>query len=845
MDTKTYGFILPEDPAMSLAEYLNISSYDELGEIDLIHDRCTSFYHTEGKYFVPITNSSYTDLYHFAAENMIHPQDKEIHLALMEPSTLLQRLADPACGGMLHAQFRYKLLNGGWRWVEQVVLGGAQHGLPEGVVRVFTFDIQRQKDREAGAESATEIDHGRSATTGLLREDAFFLQADGKLRETPEGLCLLAIDIEHFKLFNDWYGRDSGDLLIAEAGALLRDVEQETGGVAGYLGQDDFCLLMPYDMAAVNDLYEKLRALIVKRGASVGFVPAIGIAPAGAGKTALDLLDQASLAATAAKSDFHSRVRVFEPSMFEHTEREYRLLSDFQPALQAGEFFFVLQPQCRLSTGKVVGAEALARWHRSDGTIVSPGVFIPVLEKHGFIIDLDKYIWEAVCAWLRRWIDQGHKPIPVSINISRNDIYAMDVVSYLDDLVVNKYHLPRSLLKMEITESAYVEDMTPVREAVRRLREKGFVVLMDDFGAGYSSLNMLHDLSVDVIKLDAKFLPVVTAGDDKGIHILESVMNMARNLALPVVVEGVETREQMEFLDSLGCSYVQGYFFYRPMLVTDVETLLGNEINIDERGFVAKANEQMQVREFLDESVYSDAMLNSILGPVAFYARSGENVDIIRFNQQFSEIVNVPDFDDRLTGIQSYIPEDDLSVFYDLMDRAAEDRLNGAADMVRFVKWDGSVVRFLMRLYFLGEEDGTQRFYGSVQDITAYTEMQNQMRLLSRYAVDTVVFLKKQQGRWRCQVVIHGLTSIMGLNREQLEQEMNDGRFYQRVDVHSQQQLRQFSNIDAQRGQGFHAPFSMKNTWGDWVKMEMKADDVHDVASGVECIVMIRKWDDE
>jgi EAL domain-containing protein (putative c-di-GMP-specific phosphodiesterase class I) len=240
--------------------------------------------------------------------------------------------------------------------------------------------------------------------------------------------------------------------------------------------------------------------------------------------------------------------------MYRQTERDYQILSDFQKALQEHELFIEMQPQCKISSHRIVGAESLVRWRKSNGEMVPPALFIPILERYGFITDLDKYVWEEVCIWQKKWIDGGHTPLPVSVNVSQIDIYAIDVPDFFDELS-KKYELPVDVVKIEITESAYA-DNDAVADTVRRLRKKGFLVLMDDFGSGYSSLNMLRSLTVDIIKLDAHFLRM--NGDDrrKGMQIMESIVNLAKTMGVPIIVEGVETEEETNFLIGLGCRYV-------------------------------------------------------------------------------------------------------------------------------------------------------------------------------------------------------------------------------------------------------------------------------------------------
>jgi diguanylate cyclase (GGDEF)-like protein len=293
---------------------------------------------------------------------------------------------------------------------------------------MYIFDIQNQRDRLEGRGLTYHKSDARDERTGLRWEKEFFNRAR-ELAEANPDWCLINIDIENFKLFNDWYGREEGDELLAKVGTLLRRAEHDSGGVAGYLGQDDFCLMAPYDKARIRHLYDEVKALTAKPGGgfSVGFLPALGIALVEKGVKILDLFDRAAFAVRKIKGDFHTRILIYHPSMLEQTEEEYRILSDFQTGLKRGEVYFCLQPQCRVSSGRVVGAESLARWRKSDGTRIPPDSFVPVLEKYGFVTDLDQFIWEGVCKWLQKWIAGGHTPIPISVNVSQVDIFTIDV----------------------------------------------------------------------------------------------------------------------------------------------------------------------------------------------------------------------------------------------------------------------------------------------------------------------------------------------------------------------------------------------------------------------------------
>ncbi len=843
MSTKASGMLQGADASETVVDYLNRSDYDELIEIDLIHDRCHNIFHVEGKYFVPVLDGSFSGLQRYCLEHMVHPDDRKTCRELMQPETLLERLAQAKNPGVLQAQVRYKLLDGGWRWVEQVAVSGTLHGFGEGIVRVFLFDIQSQKDLQMGLAAAHPADRNCDETTGLLLKKPFFSACRELLRSQPGDWCLVSIDIEHFKLFNEWYGHESGDFLLAQIGSILKQEEIRSGGIAGYMGQDDFCMLEPYDEARIEKLYDEIHRLIMSRGTSMGFLPAVGISPVAKGDSIAAALDHASIAASQVKGDFHSRIRLYTPEMSNQAEREYGILSDFQRGLKNHELHFYLQPQCSVTTGLIVGAESLARWKTPDGKMVPPDKFVPVLEKYGFISDLDQYIWEGVCIWLHRWIRDGHTPVPISVNISQIDFLAIDVPEYLEQLI-HKYELPREVLKIEITESAYVDDSARVREAIQRLRERGFLILMDDFGSGYSSLNMLRRINVDVIKLDAQFLRMSDLDERKGIHILETIVNMTKTMAVPVIVEGVENAEQVSFLEKLGCRYVQGYYYYKPLPVAEFEQLIVDPKNIDVSGFRFVTSQQFSVREFMDQNIYSDSMLNNILGAAAFLCWDGaENVDIVRFNEQFYRMIDISDLQKSATGIQRLIHPNDRQHMYDLLADAERDRLNGSSGVLGFYRADGTLEQFLVNLYFLEEGDGGKTYYGAMQDVTEITSLQNQMKLLSRFSSESIVFLRHYGDEWAYQVVVHGLRTVMGMSEAEFQRELNDGSFYQRMSDSDGEEMGEIL-VDAGVGASPGVSFLMRRDEGEPIRIYMKMDYVSDEYSNVEYILMFRLRED-
>ena len=753
----------------TLADRLNASPFDELVEIDLYNDHCRNLYHVEGKYFVPFMEGKWTELYRYAVDHMIHPDDRGAYSALMDPDKLQSRM-ESARDGVRSAEFRFRTTDGGWIWTRQVMIAGPRSGLRDGIVWCYIYDISMRKQREQGRilpAGAGGLGR-RDEMTGLLTDRDFFSLAQRKLPTLVGQWCVAAVDVENFKLFCDWHGQQVGHFLLAAIGEVLHRVEEETGGLAGYRGQDDFALLVPYDIQRLNALYGELQSLIVSQGDSVGFQPIFGICMIEGGEDdIMQLYNHAALTAEQIKGDFRNRIRVYNTATYKRNTEEYRIIADFQRGLEEGELFFCLQPQCRVSSGHVVGAEALARWRTKDGRMIPPARFVPILEKFGMVTNLDKFIWESVCKWLRKWLDEGHTAVPVSLNVSQIDIFTIDVPEHFNELL-QKYGLPANLLKVEITESAYVEDTAVVRETARRLRQAGFLVLMDDFGSGYSSLNMLRSLNVDVLKLDAQFLHISENESRRGISILESIINMAKSMTIPVIVEGVETPEQINFLSDLGCRYMQGYYFYRPMPVEEFENLIRDGKKIDLSGFEFKANEQIHTREFLDANVFNDAMLNNILGPVAIYRRKGDAVDIVRYNQQFYQMVGIEvnQLNARIKGIQEFVYPEDRPKLYAMMDKALHDRLNGGKGVLRVYKPSGAIVWISVQLYFMSENDQGENFYGSCEDVT---EMQfvNQDLPGGYYRVAA-------DGRGTFLHVSEGFTELVGYTAEEIRKEFDN-----------------------------------------------------------------------
>lgn len=414
--------------------------------------------------------------------------------------------------------------------------------------------------------------------TGLPYKQNFYNKVHSHLLSSGNTkLYMVAIDIDHFKLFNNFYGWEKGDQYLRLMGRFLNEFTRRHGGIAGYLGGDDFAVLCPNKTAAMKELEKKMMQDAKRhRIVGVGFGPKFGFYEIENNADSVEkIYNNAVIALDSISGDYTKHVAWYDAQMLGKVQNEFELLSDIRRGMEENEFVFYMQPKVNMDTEEVVGAEALARWNHHDKGLLSPAVFIPIMEKNGFVSSIDYRIWKNVVEWISGMKKSGRKVLPVSINVSRADIYSMDVADTLKELC-DEENVSYDAIEVEITETAYMEDFERINSTVEKLHKYGFTVSMDDFGSGYSSLNALKNMNVDALKIDMRFLDLNQENSIKGIGILEGVLNMAKTLDLPTIVEGVETEEQSLILMHQGCKMAQGYYYYRPMPVDEYEKLILN-----------------------------------------------------------------------------------------------------------------------------------------------------------------------------------------------------------------------------------------------------------------------------
>lgn len=409
--------------------------------------------------------------------------------------------------------------------------------------------------------------------TGLYSKEYFYKVAAEEIERNPDKKYdIICCDIEDFSMINDTLGYDFGNEVLRECGNVLRT--SLTGNLfCTRMDSDIFVILMPhqecYEESFFQETIDRINEL-VGRGKIIldfGIYSDVekDISIYTACNRALSVIEKV-------KGQFTKNIAYYDDEFRKSKIFNQRITANMEQALKDREFVVYYQPKFNLQTNKMVGAEALVRWISPTEGFMNPGAFIPLFEKNGFISVLDLFVWEEVCIFLRKAMDEGLPTLPISVNISRSDLYALDVPAVVTSLI-KKYDLDPAQLHLEITESAYTDQPDMILNITNKLHDLGFILEMDDFGTGYSSLNMLSEMTLDTLKLDMRFAQK-SMENDKQNDILAVIFDLAKRMNLDVISEGVESKEQADSLRDMGCDLAQGYYFAKPITSTEYKDLL-------------------------------------------------------------------------------------------------------------------------------------------------------------------------------------------------------------------------------------------------------------------------------
>lgn len=406
--------------------------------------------------------------------------------------------------------------------------------------------------------------------TSLYCASAFYQKSGEKMKDDTEKFDIIAIDIERFQMINEVFGRSVGDKLLKDFARFLLGIKDSDEGIFCRAYADTFYICMPSKEKFYDRLDEKVKRYFNKYPLPMHILVKIGVYTVENLTISVpQMCDRAFLAMEAASQNSTKKIGFYNQELHNKLLMEHQIMDSIPQALKDHDFMMYLQPKVEMSTGKIVGAEALIRWKHKEFGWVRPDQFIPLLERRHQIYPIDRYIWEEACKALKYRREHGLSQIAISVNVSRDDLYEEDLIDTLNDLV-KKYELDPKQLHLEIIERAYVDDSKHMYQILTKLREQGFIIEMDDFGTGESSLAMLADMPIDYIKLDRQFL-VSGLHDTRHVEVIRAIIHLAKTLDIDVLAEGIETEEQVKILYELGCRYAQGYFYGKPAPEIDFE----------------------------------------------------------------------------------------------------------------------------------------------------------------------------------------------------------------------------------------------------------------------------------
>ncbi len=559
--------------------------------------------------------------------------------------------------------------------------------------------------------------------TRLISRNHFCREIPRINQKSDAPYALFFFDINKFRAINTLFGFSEGDKLLVYLADVLR-TKIPFVTLACRVSADRFAFLADLSGTDVQEIADALmeRAREYHLPFDLHLNMGVYLLPK-AEESGNSMLDHAMLAQSVIKGNYARTVNLYTETLRDEMLSEQEIAGEMNFALSEGQFHVYYQPQYNHSTGMLVGAEALVRWIHPKKGMISPGRFIPIFEKNSFITKLDFYVFEKVVEFLRRSMDNHWSIVPISVNFSKHDIFSPNFAECLEQ-IRKKHGVPAKYLRVEVTESILMGNNKAVNEVLDKLHACGYVVEMDDFGSGYSSLNALKDLDFDIIKLDMLFLENKSKSSRGGI-ILSSVINMAKWLNIPVIAEGVETAEQADFLRSIGCDNIQGYLYSKPLPEGDYEALLST-------GHVGSLIPQMKLIDtlnsvnFWEPSSQETLIFSNFVGAAVIfnYDRKTQRMDILRVNKKYLQEMgmNLSENDIIHKNPTDTLDEENKKLYFDALERAIETGEEQECETWRNIRSDCcGEEHFYIRsnLTVIGKANDNVLFYSAVRNITA------------------------------------------------------------------------------------------------------------------------------
>jgi len=476
--------------------------------------------------------------------------------------------------------------------------------------------------------------------TGIFNRSAFIQKTKELLSENSEkSYCLIRWNFVNFKLFNSLFGEESGNDVLKNFAKSLSDKYSNKGVVGRFYG-DNFVLCTERVLYDVDFCENVIDCGLLRKKYNYDFIINYAVFEIEDNTlTVSDICDRAKMALESIKGSYSKRNIIYNDNLRKQMMAEQYILNTMEEALKNREFFICFQPIFGLSANRTVCAEALIRWANPSRGFISPSEFLPIFEKNGFIIKLDNFVWEEVCLFLRKSIDNNENVLPISANISVINLYNRELCNNIINLL-KKYNIPPKFFRLEITEDIYCKDGTRLLETMKILKDYGIKFILDDFGKWYSSLNILKNVPVDFIKLDINLIKDMENSDKAG-TILVNIVRLAKWLNIGVVAEGVENKTQFNFLRSIGCDGIQGLFFSKPLDCVNYKTFITKEERSDKAGEEDINIDYIDFDDVFRTDNFTGNILSDMIGAMGIYELTGERLTVLRVNNNYFRIFEI------------------------------------------------------------------------------------------------------------------------------------------------------------------------------------------------------------
>jgi diguanylate cyclase (GGDEF)-like protein len=653
------------------------------------------------------TREEYLDYVKDDTLNIVYQEDRKV--LLKDFYTSLRENKD------IHTACRFIDKSGQIKWSK---ITARVFGSKNGTINcIATFlDVTEEKKINELLQYQTEHDE----LTGVLNRETFFKKTAEMLKSKVNVQhVLLRTNIENLKVVNEMLGSETGDRMLK---AVVKELSKwvDDDGTLGRLHSDHFVACMPLKHFNISYIKKRLPHIFDELNINYNAIVSIGIYEITDINVPISqMCDRAYLSMATIKGNYVKRYAYYDNKMRETLLHEQETISEMDEALAERQFKIYLQPIYDSYTQTMSSAETLVRWQHPVKGLILPSYFIPLFERNGFITQLDRYVWEETCAFLHDRMDKGQHVVPVSVNISRMNFYSPDLTEFLKSLI-KKYNIMPFQLRLEITESAYAENPEQLLKALKTLRDCGFKICMDDFGSGYSSLNMLMDTQIDIIKFDKRFVQEL-ATSSRASNLLGSIVRMAKWLAIEVIAEGVETKEQFDYLRSIGCDNIQGFYFSDAMPEEKFAVLLDNY----KPATPAPSSALVSNLEKLNYDAIWNAkpelnVLFNIVGGLGLYQLTYGSLELIRANDAYFKLL-CSNNNCLLRNAYEKVHEEDKHLLLDSCLAAKSENIIKIVDIRRYHD-DGHLMNLEIRIKYLCSNNNSDLFIFSFIDITGQQE---------------------------------------------------------------------------------------------------------------------------